>query len=186
MHQIKAPGDRIFEAFLGDMRNFTDPDFLKQIRNIPRASVRSMDYHTRHYLSPQFESKTESVTLRQGWIFVSTNISVSYEDITGGSTHSKHPPLIKIRQLEKADGGIQGATQGQPPENSETLGFISAPNGYGPGQHQPDFANRLTEPKSFFRIFGDSTIYEVTALNKFNRNMIVDVILTGWEIKNYG
>lgn len=168
------------------MRNFTDPKYLEVIDRIPRAFVRSMDYHTRHYLTPQQDTVTQTVTMRQGWIFVCTTIAVSWEDITPGSTLTKHPPLIKVRQLDVADGGIQGATQGQPIESANTLGYILASNGYGPGQHQPDFTNILTEPQSFYRIFGDSTTYEATAKTLANRSQIVDVLLTGWEVRNYG
>jgi hypothetical protein len=188
MRQIMAPGDRIFEAFLGDMRNFGDAKYLENISHIPRDSVRSMDYVTYHNLSPQFDFKTETITTRQGWIFIATNISVMYS--RGQFRERNKSPLIKIRQLDKADGSFSGTALGTPKPNPETLGFLPAQGCYGPGETGIDALNNwpdyiLTEPRSFLKVIGDGAICEITAHNNnTNATRQVNVILTGWEVRN--
>jgi hypothetical protein len=182
MNQIMAPGDRIFGAFLGDMRNFTDPKYLDDLEKIPRGDVRSVDYH--HTLKLDFFNRQATSTLvtRRGWIFISTSILVQdRQSLT-------YPTLVKIRQAEVSSGGLSGGpSSAQPPEIAQDRGWLSSVNGFGPGNEQAE--NHIwTEPRSFFRYWGDSALIEADA--KFSTydgiDRTVDIIVTGWEVRNVG
>ena len=182
MRYLMSPGDRLFEAFLGDMRNFTDPDFTESVKRIPRASVRSMDYLITHSLDNNTRNTEKSVLTRRGWTFISTSIGVLY---TGSAALA---PLVRIRQDEVANGGLSGGPKAAfPPENPLTLGWLDCQNGFGPGSSNPN-PKILTEQRAFFRYFGESASIETHArLNALDvSDRTVHILVTGWEVRNYG
>lgn len=180
MRYLMSPGDRTFEAFLGDMRNFTDPGYLESVKRIPRDSVRSMEYLITHSLDNNNRNSEKSVLTRRGWTFISTTIGVLY---TGSAALS---PLVKIRQDEVANGSLSGGPKAAfPPENPLTLGWLDCQSSFGPGNSNPN-PNILTEQRAFFRFFGESASIEtqarLAAADASART--VYILVTGWEVRN--
>lgn len=177
MLPIMAPGDRLFQAFLGDMSNFGDQSFTDLVAKVPRGSVRSMDYLTRHTLSNANPHSVQTVITRRKWIFIATKIAVSYTSDT--------PPLVKVSQGDMSYGNLSGGpSSASPLENPLTKGFISALCGFGPGFADPHI-KILTEPRSFYRLFAESAIIncETRLAAPAGRDDVVNVLVSGWEVK---
>jgi hypothetical protein len=184
IEHIHLQGDRLFAKVLDSFeRRLINGGKLQPGEIAPHRKMRSMDYVLTHELGRGAQSTTASLVTRQGWIFVCTGIQA---DTTG--PYNGLMPSIRINQDEVLRGRLSGGNIGSPAMAVKNLGWIELCNGFGPG-HKGELTTdkaspELSEPRDFFRVFGDAAQIETEArLHPFDtETREITIIVHGWEI----